>query len=316
MGNNPVVYVDPDGREAILLATVVIKATIKAAVIAKTAATVTTAASAAYMASQMAPMVSNTLMPPDGYLYDPSRPGELQWQNFDGRGQGVDFITNTQTDQVFTRPMHQHLAMKPPTAELGNQFGSLADPMRTVYPFGKMPSLPAGPLGPTYGAPALQGGVSSLGPTPAAAIAGGGFNPTGLLFAGGGGIAAMGAYSYYNPKTQNWWSTSQQRYYNGNNFIGNQHTNNGMRGAMGMRNAFRGVGYGLGALQYGSTIYDYRAGHMNDYQFGSELISTSISTFPGIPGAAWGIGWDAGRAITSIPWYHKGARGFRYRVFG
>ncbi len=33
-----------------------------------------------------------------------------------------------------------------------------------------------------------------------------------------------------------------------------------------------------------------------------------ISTFGGIYGAAWGVGWELGRAVTSIPWYRANIR--------
>ena len=36
--------------------------------------------------------------------------------------------------------------------------------------------------------------------------------------------------------------------------------------------------------------------------------SNLITTFGGIFGAAWGIGWESGRAITSIPGYHQNVR--------
>lgn len=32
------------------------------------------------------------------------------------------------------------------------------------------------------------------------------------------------------------------------------------------------------------------------------------STFGGVPGAAWGVGWEIGRAITNIPGYHENVR--------
>ena len=40
----------------------------------------------------------------------------------------------------------------------------------------------------------------------------------------------------------------------------------------------------------------------------AEQASNTISTFGGFYGAAWGVGWEAGRGVASIPWYRANIR--------
>ena len=308
MGNNPVVYVDENGEFVgivVTLATVVITATSTAATIAAIAVPTITlglVATAAVASGTFATAASTATaaIPPDGYLWDPAKPNQLQWQNTQGRSEGLDYITNTQTGETITRPMHTNFAEINPTGDLPGRF-SLNTKMRVNFP--KISSLPASPLSPYIAAPSLQAGVSTATFGPLAAS--GGFNPLGLLGAGAGGWAAAGAHSYYNPKSLRWWSTSQQRYYNGNNFTGNKWTNNGMRGARNSYRAFRGFGYALGAYNMYNINALHNAHQINDLQMILEQGSNAYSTFGGLPGAAWGIGWELGRAITTIPGYHE-----------
>lgn len=47
---------------------------------------------------------------------------------------------------------------------------------------------------------------------------------------------------------------------------------------------------------------------MSGTQKSIETGSNVISTFGGVYGAAWGIGREAGRTITQIPWYRQNVR--------
>jgi len=40
-------------------------------------------------------------------------------------------------------------------------------------------------------------------------------------------------------------------------------------------------------------------------QSGMEIFSSVVSVFGGSYGAAWGIGWEAGRLITEQDWYNE-----------
>jgi hypothetical protein len=47
---------------------------------------------------------------------------------------------------------------------------------------------------------------------------------------------------------------------------------------------------------------------MSTEQKSIEIGSNVISTFRGVYGAAWGIGWETGRTITQIPSYRQNVR--------
>ncbi len=318
MGNNPVMYVDPDGEfiflapiaAAVLLPTFTITAaaTITAAtIVAASVAVAATATAVALTVSSAASVTSvapAAITPPDGYLYDPSKPNQLQWQNTNGRAEGLDYITNTQTGETVTRPMHTNFAMKNPTAELGNQFGSLADPMRITYPLNNMASLPAGPIGTSTVTPGLQGGVAALEPTPAAAAS----TSSGWGAASGfAGTFGSGAGLIAHDYSQGW-----RRYSFGDNFwYGGQHgvyrgvPLNQVPSQLRTAGILKGLGHGLGAASFSMTAYDYRAGNINGFQFGLETASSAYSTFGGVYGNAFGLGWELGRAVTSVPGYHE-----------
>ena len=65
------------------------------------------------------------------------------------------------------------------------------------------------------------------------------------------------------------------------------------------------LGIGLGAYNAASSYNDFRSGSINGIQFGTDQISNGVSTFGGILGAAWGIGWELGRTITNTPGYQN-----------
>lgn len=59
----------------------------------------------------------------------------------------------------------------------------------------------------------------------------------------------------------------------------------------------------------GYNAYDinqkHDAGEISDVQMVLEQASNTVSTFGGAVGAAWGVGWEVGRAITTIPFYQQ-----------
>lgn len=64
-------------------------------------------------------------------------------------------------------------------------------------------------------------------------------------------------------------------------------------------------GYGLGLYNYYSVESQYRQGEISNSFRWIEHGSNTITTFGGIYGAAWGIGWEAGRWITERSWYQN-----------
>ena len=64
-------------------------------------------------------------------------------------------------------------------------------------------------------------------------------------------------------------------------------------------------GFGIALWSESNILNDKK---MSIEQKGIETGSNVISTFGGIYGAAWGIGWESGRVITQIPWYRQNVR--------
>jgi RHS repeat-associated protein len=95
-------------------------------------------------------------------------------------------------------------------------------------------------------------------------------------------------------------------------FYGNQHTTT-PRLAKNTSRLLNFAGKGLGVIGYVSIVKDYRESIMINPQTQEkallnlrvEAASNTISTFGGLPGAAWGIGWESGRLITQQPSYRR-----------
>ncbi len=71
-------------------------------------------------------------------------------------------------------------------------------------------------------------------------------------------------------------------------------------------------GYGLGAFNAVSIERQYRQGTISGWNRGVEQGSNTFSTLSGLLGgswgpygAAWGVGWELGRAITNVPSYQE-----------
>jgi len=76
-------------------------------------------------------------------------------------------------------------------------------------------------------------------------------------------------------------------------------------------NAIKWGGHALGAWNAYSTQRDYVAGKMGTGWMLAEQGTNTISTFGGIYGAAWGVGWEMGRAITTLDAYQE----FKYNLW-
>ena len=91
-------------------------------------------------------------------------------------------------------------------------------------------------------------------------------------------------------------------------------------GTSGLAKGLKIGGYGLGLFNAASIQYQYNTGQISGFQATLEQGSNTYSTFGGIYGAAWGVGWEAGRAITTIPAYQQWKQEtwlpFRQDVFG
>ena len=65
------------------------------------------------------------------------------------------------------------------------------------------------------------------------------------------------------------------------------------------------VGKALGAWNAASIELERRNGEISNTQWVLEQASNAFSTFGGIPGVAWGIGWELGRFTTGMEWYQE-----------
>jgi RHS repeat-associated protein len=68
------------------------------------------------------------------------------------------------------------------------------------------------------------------------------------------------------------------------------------------------LGRGMGAYNAYSLIEDYQAGNIGDVRFFSDQASNAAATFGGPIGAAWGVGWESGRAFTNKEGYQSWKR--------
>lgn len=116
-----------------------------------------------------------------------------------------------------------------------------------------------------------------------------------------GGALSAGQNFLYNKET--WRSLQYGRSYS-QRFHGSQFVTDKAIS----RNISRGLnvmGKGLGVYNAYSVNQQYQSGQISGVQMSMEQGSNVFSTFGGIPGAAWGVGWEIGRSITTIPQYQQ-----------
>lgn len=115
----------------------------------------------------------------------------------------------------------------------------------------------------------------------------------------------------YYSKTYNTWMGKNYKVYN-QSWGGNQYTGGKNKYGKRMSNYFRYLGYGIGAY----SAYDIDKKRINGdvswTEWSIEQGSNAFSTFGGQMGAAWSIGWEAGRALTSTDWYQERKYNFFY----
>lgn len=68
---------------------------------------------------------------------------------------------------------------------------------------------------------------------------------------------------------------------------------------------FKVGGYLLGGYNAYSTYNSYKNGEISSSRLTIDQTSNAYSTFGGLYGAAWGVGWESGRAITNMGFYQQ-----------
>jgi RHS repeat-associated protein len=104
-----------------------------------------------------------------------------------------------------------------------------------------------------------------------------------------------------------WYSFSQNKFYTPK-FYGNQYTAGGQKAAKLTGVKLTRIGYIFGAWNAYDINGQYRRGEIGQGQMIAEQGSNTIATFGGPIGAGWGVGWELGRGVTSIPWYRANIR--------
>ncbi|MCF8284672.1 MAG: hypothetical protein K9I48_06815, partial [Sphingobacteriales bacterium] len=117
----------------------------------------------------------------------------------------------------------------------------------------------------------------------------------------GAGLTA-GEVKMFNKES--WFSVKQWKTY-GQNFNGNGYTGGKITSAKTISNTFKWAGRGLGAYSAYSTNQQFQNGEISFQRMILDQASNVYSTFGGIYGAAWGVGWEAGRGITQMGWYQQ-----------
>lgn len=125
----------------------------------------------------------------------------------------------------------------------------------------------------------------------------------GMIVAIISGTLGVGSELLYDKKTNQWYSTTQKKYFS-SKFYGNQYTPKQ-----------KAVVKKAGRLEKGAKIIglinglriaaDWARDDISTGWFITEEASNAFSTFGGVYGAAWGIGWELGRLITEQDWYNN-----------
>jgi RHS repeat-associated protein len=118
-----------------------------------------------------------------------------------------------------------------------------------------------------------------------------------------GGAASIGSEMFYS-KTYGTWM--------GKNFKMYQQSFHGSGSVGGMNkfgkttsNAIKWGGRLVGAYSGYKTIEQRVNGEIGTGWMSAELGTTAISTFGGLYGASWGVGWELGRAVTTLDAYQE-----------
>ena len=118
----------------------------------------------------------------------------------------------------------------------------------------------------------------------------------------GTGLTAI-SETFYSSTFGTWLGKNGKFYdqsWGGNGFTGGK-----FKFGKNLSTTFKWGGNVLGLYNAGVIYEEYNAGNINTAQFALEEASNAYSTLGGIYGAAWGIGWEAGRYVTQQSWYQQ-----------
>lgn len=127
------------------------------------------------------------------------------------------------------------------------------------------------------------------------------------------GTAASVAQAMTYNKTLGIWMGQNHRLYN-HRFYGNK-TAGSIKAAKVKARGIGYLGYGFSFLGAVVIITQYFKGDISKKTALIEGTSLGISTFSGIYGISWAIGWEGGRAITQERWYQEWKFNFWYKYW-
>lgn len=118
------------------------------------------------------------------------------------------------------------------------------------------------------------------------------------------GVGSTALSEMHYSKTYNTWMGKNYKIYQ-QSWGGNQYTGGKNKYGKKMSNYFRYLGYGIGAYSAADIHQKRINGDINWTEWSIEQSSNAFSTVGGQLGAAWSIGWEAGRAVTNTEWYQE-----------
>ena len=125
-----------------------------------------------------------------------------------------------------------------------------------------------------------------------------------------GALTTIGNELYYS-ETYGTWMGKNFRIYK-QNWGGNGITGGKNKFAKTMSNRIGWAGNVLGAW---NVYYIYVQRQKGNNQWLLEEASNAYSTLGGIPGVAWGIGWELGRFMTGMEWYQESTYRYWYNYW-
>ncbi|MDG5801063.1 hypothetical protein QA597_11895 [Marinilabiliaceae bacterium ANBcel2] len=144
---------------------------------------------------------------------------------------------------------------------------------------------------------------------------------TGVAANGGGpgweayaGAAASTASEMYYSKTYGTWMGKNLKIYK-QTWGGNGITGGKNKFGKNVSTGFKIGGYGLGIWNAYSVNSQHSSGQITDGQMYMEQGSNVLTTVGGLYGAAWGVGWELGRAITNTGCYQEAKFNFWYNYW-
>jgi hypothetical protein len=131
------------------------------------------------------------------------------------------------------------------------------------------------------------------------------YNPKGGIITATATLVSIGEYKMFNKST--WYSLKQMKEYS-QRFNGNGSTGGKLAHGKAWSTTLKWTGRAIGVYNAYDIAEQYMDNKINTTQLVLEQGSNAYATLGGLYGAAWGVGWEAGRLLCSQPWYRENVR--------